>query len=121
MIESASAAARPPIDARIRRDDERSCGVDQVMRMSGTAAVEVYVGWNTEPVHVAFRGYRSGAETWAVVGPRLKERVMLALGPLLIMGWQINGVFSQSVRWDMSKGVGGDLYEGCWVQIRRIS
>lgn len=118
MIESVGATNSPHV-ARIRSDDERNVGVDQVLRMTGVNDVEVYVGWSTQPVHVAFRGYRAGAETWVVVGPRLKERVMLALRPLLASGWQVDGVFSQAARWDMSKGAGGDLYEGCWVRLSR--
>lgn len=103
---------------RARLDDGRGFDVNHAMASQGATAIEVYVGWSAEPVHVAFRGYRTGIETWVEVGPRLKMRVLNALEPLFASGWQI-GDFAQSVRWDMSRGAGGDLYEGCWVRLHR--
>lgn len=109
-------------DTRVRLEDERGIGVDQALKMNGDVdTLEVYVGWGKQPVSVAFRGYRAGVQTWAVVGPLLRERVLLALRPLLAAGWQLTGAFAESTRWDMSKGSGGDLYEGCWIRLRRTS
>jgi hypothetical protein len=122
MSESKQATTLRPPDARIRTDDERSLGVAQALTLDRAVdTVEVYVGWSSQPVRVAFRGYRAGVQTWAVAGPLLRERVMLALRPLLAAEWQLAGVFAESTRWDMSKGAGGDLYEGCWVRLRRTS
>jgi hypothetical protein len=119
-LKQATTLLRP--DARIRADSERSLGVDQALKLDGAVdTAEVYVGWGSQPVSVAFRGYRAGVQTWAVAGPLLRERVMLALRPLLAAEWQLAGAFAESARWDMSKGSGGDLYEGCWVRLRRTS
>lgn len=120
MSESKQATVLLRTDSRTRSDDERSVGVDQVLQMTGQGdEIEVYVGWRGQAVNVAFRRYGTGIQDWAVVGPLLQERAMLALRPLLTTGWQLAGSFAGSARWDMSKESGGDSYEGCWVKLRR--
>jgi hypothetical protein len=44
---------------------------------------------------------------------------MTAVRPLEAAGWLIDGPFAAAARWDMSQGTGRDLYEGCWVRMRR--
>ena len=104
---------RPPSDIA------REFGVREALLTTGDAEVEVYVGWDTRPVGVAPRGRQAGAESWEIVGPILRERVLAAVAPLLAAGWHLAGSFPAAARWDMTRGTGRDLYEGCWVRMRR--
>lgn len=111
---------RPPPALRARPDEDRDFGVIEALSMtSATAGIEVYVGWTSRPIGVAARRLTTGALNWEVAGPLLRERVMAAIEPLRAAGWQVDGTFSVATRWDMSRGTGGDLYEGCWVRMRR--
>jgi hypothetical protein len=110
----------PRRETRVRPDDDREFGVSQALKIGGAnAGLEVYVGWIARPVGVATRRGVPGLLSWEVAGPLLRERVLAAVQPLQANGWQLDGTFSAAVRWDMSRGAGGDLYEGCWVRMRR--
>ena len=106
---------------RTRPDDERNLDVRAALAMSPMPdRLEVYVGWASQPVSVALRRNVYAALRWEVAAPLLRERTLAALAPLHAAGWQLDGPFPVATRWDMSRGDGGDLYEGCWVRMRRL-
>lgn len=122
MAGSNSSALRPLLrpSTRVRSDEGRSFGVRQALQApSDVSELEVYIGWDGHPVGVAMRRDAMGVQSWAIAGPLLRERVLTAVAPLELSGWQLDGTFLAAARWDMSRGTGGDLYEGCWLKMRR--
>ena len=106
--------------ARVRPDDARNVDVRAVLAMSPVPdRIEVYIGWGSEPVSVALRRNVTSSLRWEVAAPLMHERVIAAIAPLRARGWQLDGTLAVAIRWDMSRGDGGDLYEGCWVRLLR--
>jgi hypothetical protein len=106
--------------ARVRPDDARNVDVRAVLAMSPVPdRTEVYIGWGSDPVSVALRRNVASSLRWEVAAPLLHERVTAAIAPLMGAGWHLDGTLAVAIRWDMSRGEGGDLYEGCWVRLRR--
>ena len=83
------------------------------------ATGEVHVGWASDPVAVSLRQAHGRAQDWNAVRAALEQRVLGALEPLLRTGWTLGSSFASSVRWETFSGTGADLYEGCWVRLRR--
>ena len=114
------AAALLPPAKRARSDGDRDFGVADALALpAGSGELDVYVGWHAQPVAVSGRRWALGSMTWDAAGPLLRERVLAAFAPLRSAGWQMDGTFSAATRWDVSSGAGGDLYEGCWIRLRR--
>lgn len=105
---------------RVRSGDEREFDVKAALALSTLPDdLEVYVGWPSEPIGVTLRRDAQAALKWETVAPLMQQRVLTAIAPLVSIGWRLDGAFPVAARWDMSHGEGGDLYEGCWVRLRR--
>ena len=120
LVPPNGAAALPPPAMRARSDGDRAFGVAEALALpAGSGELDVYVGWHARPIAVSGRRWTLGSMTWDAAGPLLRERVLAACAPLRSAGWQMAGTFSAATRWDVSSGASGDLYEGCWIRLRR--
>jgi hypothetical protein len=100
--------------------DNREFDVREALKSEGSVStIEIYVGWQSNPISVVGRRGMMDVQTWTIAQPLLESRVRSAINPLVATGWELLGSFSVAVRWDMTRGAGGDMYEGCWVRLGR--
>jgi hypothetical protein len=112
---------RPETVRPMSRED-RTVGVrDALAMVEGDEVVEVYVGWALDPVRVVSRKHFGSGEDWSRASERLRERVRVAIQPLIDIGWRMDGSPVSTMRWDTTYERNGQEYEGCWVRMRARS